>query len=215
MSKGPGHIQRSILALIERDPDHGDGAWTLGQICEQSYRGINRVEKRHRAAVARALRKMTLRESWEVKRMHGHGEEYCLYNTCSLISAALLDWCAECKRCDRFGWRHPDDDIVEFMRQRPRCYEPSDDHYNMPGCSVPSGGVMVRRLISVEIQIEDIERSASILGEEWVAEKIAKLPELRARLVELKATAKARLSVFEASRAHAGKHLARGAGLKL
>lgn len=35
MSKGPGHIQRSILALIESDPNHGDGAWTLRQICQQ------------------------------------------------------------------------------------------------------------------------------------------------------------------------------------
>ena len=81
MSKGLGHIQRSILALIESDPDHGDGAWTLGQICERVYCGINRVDKKHRVAVARALRKMTLPEYWAVQRMQNHGEEFCL---CSL-----------------------------------------------------------------------------------------------------------------------------------
>jgi hypothetical protein len=211
MSKGPGHIQRSILALIDSDPDHGDGAWTLGQICEHVYPGINRVEKKHRVAVARALRKMTLPEPWKVDRMIGHGEEYCLYNSCSLFSAARLDWHAECKRCDRLGWqRRPDDDIAEFMRRRPHCYEPSD-YYNYNTYARVQRAIRWRdgsEIERIEMQIEDIKRSTGLLGEEWVAKERAKLPKLRTRLAELKATAK--VSVSDAKPAPHRKHLGLG-----
>ena len=49
---------------------------------------------------------------------------------------------------------------------------------------------------SAEMQIEDIERRVELLGglgvsEKFVEEEAAKLPALRARLAELKATAKA------------------------
>jgi hypothetical protein len=190
MSRGPGHIQRVILALIEGDP-HGDGAWTLSQICEQAYPGINRPEKKHRVAVARALRKMKLPGTWEVRRIDGHGEEYCLTNACSLVSAAKVDRFAECKDRDRRGQPRPSDDIAEFMRKRPYQYGPSDEHYN--------AHAKVQRAIRwrdgseidrVEIEIADIERRAKVLGEDWVAEEIARLPDLRAKLAELKASAK-------------------------
>jgi hypothetical protein len=182
MSKGLGHIQRTILSLIESDPD---GAWTVGQIGEHAYRGINRVDKKHRVAVARALRKMTLPEMWEVRRLWSTGAECCLYNGCSLVSAAHLDWFAygNHRRCS----------LAEFMERRTDFYTPVDGHYNtyarvMRAIRWRDGSEVDR----VEIQIADIERRASLLGEEWVAKEIATLPELRAKLAELKATGKSR-----------------------
>jgi hypothetical protein len=190
MSRGPGHIQRVILALTEGDP-HGDGAWTLSQICEQAYPGINRPEKKHRVAVARALRKMTLPETWEVRRMEGHGEEYCLHNACSLTSVARMDWLAECKQCDQRGHPRPNDDIAEFMRRRAWWYEPSTERYNAYARVQRAirwrDGSEVERL---EIQIEDTERRVELLqGAEIAEREAARLPELRARLAELKAYA--------------------------
>jgi hypothetical protein len=84
MSRGRGHVQQAILSLIHSD---ADGAWLLGKICERVYPGINRVEKKHRVAVARALRTMTLPQGWITWPIYGSAAEYCLYNMCSLRSA--------------------------------------------------------------------------------------------------------------------------------
>src|SRR5262249_14704689 len=54
MSRGPGRIQRAIMAVFEAEPDNG---FLLSELCERVYRGINRVEKKHRGAVARAAYK--------------------------------------------------------------------------------------------------------------------------------------------------------------
>jgi len=84
MSRGLGHIQRTILVLIEND---ANGVWTLGDICREVYPGIQRVEKKHRVAVARALRKMTLPGTWRVFRMVSN--EYFLCDECSLMFRIL------------------------------------------------------------------------------------------------------------------------------
>jgi hypothetical protein len=89
MSRGPGRIQQVILSLIESDED---GAWTVGEICGRVYRGINRIEKKHRVAVSRALRKMVIPESWAVIRLERQGSEYLLYNRLSLESTVRMRW---------------------------------------------------------------------------------------------------------------------------
>ncbi len=48
MSKGLGGIQRRILEIAASAENH---AWTVTQLCELIYPGINRVEKKHRVAV--------------------------------------------------------------------------------------------------------------------------------------------------------------------
>jgi hypothetical protein len=50
MSKGPGRVQRAIIAAFEAD--HG-GAFTLTELCQRAYPGQH-VETRHRLAVKRA-----------------------------------------------------------------------------------------------------------------------------------------------------------------
>ncbi len=88
MSHGPGPVQQAILALIESDQD---GAWPLGEVCQRVYSGAF-VEKKHRVAVARALRTMVLPEPWQVTYLSRPGTEYCLFNACSVESKTRFMW---------------------------------------------------------------------------------------------------------------------------
>ncbi|TCQ28243.1 hypothetical protein [Rhizobium sp. PP-CC-3G-465] len=96
MSRGAGKIQATILSLIENDED---GAWTTTDICEAVYRGANRVEKKHRVAVSRAIRTMKLPETWAIARLERAGSAYMIFNRLSLESTAkkrwqsLFQWC--------------------------------------------------------------------------------------------------------------------------
>ncbi len=55
MSRGPGKLQQAIWHLIHSQPD---GAWTIEDLCYLIYEGIDRVEKKHRVAVIRAVDKI-------------------------------------------------------------------------------------------------------------------------------------------------------------
>jgi hypothetical protein len=55
MSKGPGRVQRTIIALIEAEPD---GAWTVEDLCRAAYPQTETVAKTRRQAVLRAWRTM-------------------------------------------------------------------------------------------------------------------------------------------------------------
>ncbi len=88
MSRGPGPVQQAILALIASDQD---GAWPLGEVCQRVYGGAF-VEKKHRVAVARALRTMVLPEPWQVAYLARPGTEYCLFNACSVESQTKFRW---------------------------------------------------------------------------------------------------------------------------
>lgn len=79
MSRGHGHVQRAILALIESDRD---GDWTISDLCQHVY---GKVGKAQRVAVLRALRKMTLLGTWRVRR---EAYAHCLHDICSSESLA-------------------------------------------------------------------------------------------------------------------------------
>ena len=55
MSKGPGRVQRIISQMIAEEPE---GAWTTDEICRRVYPDGASVDKKHRVAVLRALRRM-------------------------------------------------------------------------------------------------------------------------------------------------------------
>ena len=55
MSRGPGRIERAIFDLFE---EHPEGAWTTADLCRLIYPTANRVEKKHRVAVLRAMDKV-------------------------------------------------------------------------------------------------------------------------------------------------------------
>lgn len=53
MSKGPGRVERAITAALAAEPD---GAFTIQDLGSRAYPGLNRMEKRHRVAIIRAMR---------------------------------------------------------------------------------------------------------------------------------------------------------------
>jgi hypothetical protein len=115
MSKGPGRAQRAILALIAGNPD---GAWTTDELCREVYAGINRVEKKHRVAVLRALRTMTLPGMWRVRRLSRAGVEHCLFEPCSDESQTRFSW-LQSRWEDSFdNWRTSRPRMVERARER-------------------------------------------------------------------------------------------------
>ena len=86
MSRGPGRVQRSILALIKDEPD---GAWTTDDLCRHIY-GERSIEKKHRVAVLRAFG--NLPQPWKVRRLTRQGNACCLHNPLSLESEIRLEW---------------------------------------------------------------------------------------------------------------------------
>jgi hypothetical protein len=89
MSRGRGRIQQTIIELIASDPH---GAWTVGQICERIYPDEWRVQKKHRVAVTRGLRRMELPSTWGVCMLQRRGAEYCLYDKCDEESTLRVDY---------------------------------------------------------------------------------------------------------------------------
>jgi hypothetical protein len=79
MSKGLGHVQRTILAMIEADPH---GAWTVEEICRRVYPDASDVEKKHRVAAIRALQRMKLPGTWVLNCLDRQGREYCIFDSC-------------------------------------------------------------------------------------------------------------------------------------
>lgn len=57
MSRGPGHIERTIKELFVAEPD---AAFTTEQLCRKVYPRIRHVLKKHRVAVLRAAKKLQL-----------------------------------------------------------------------------------------------------------------------------------------------------------
>jgi hypothetical protein len=53
MSKGPGHVERAIDLAFAAD---AGTALSVDELCRRIYRGIDRVEKKHRVAVLRAAK---------------------------------------------------------------------------------------------------------------------------------------------------------------
>jgi hypothetical protein len=84
MSRGQGHVQRAILALIDAN---ADGAWSTATLCERVYSKPD-VSKAQRVALSRALRRMQLPPGWRVWSISKQGSEYCLLNGCSVESVA-------------------------------------------------------------------------------------------------------------------------------
>ena len=88
MSRGPGHVQRTILAMIEAEPH---GAWTTGEIARSAYHGTT-IEKKHRVAVLRALDKMKMPGTWKVRHQWLGAPEFCLFDHCDDESYMRADY---------------------------------------------------------------------------------------------------------------------------
>jgi hypothetical protein len=83
MSRGHGKVQRAILAAFAAEPDR---AFLLSELCEQIYSGRNRIEKKHRNAVARAARAIP---SIDHMRRETLGSELVFYDPLNVMSYAM------------------------------------------------------------------------------------------------------------------------------
>ena len=87
MSGGPGRIQRAIEAALAAEPDN---AFNTQDLCERAYRGVNRVDKKHRVAVLRALRRVLARRSdLETWRGEGLGRQAIVFHRYNVTSYAM------------------------------------------------------------------------------------------------------------------------------
>jgi hypothetical protein len=83
MSRGPGKIQRAVIAVFEAEPENG---FLLSELCERVYRGINRVEKKHRVAVARAAHGIPWLAHMKRDTLGG---ELVFYNPASVVAYGI------------------------------------------------------------------------------------------------------------------------------
>jgi hypothetical protein len=108
MSRGPGRLQRAIRAAFEAEPDN---AFLLSELCERVYRGINRIEKKHRVALARAARGIPELECWRRQTL---GRELLILDPCNVMSYAMARL-----KSDNLGWyeRNGDPRAGEWRRR--------------------------------------------------------------------------------------------------
>jgi hypothetical protein len=83
MSRGPGKIQRAIEAAFRAEPEN---ALLLSELCERVYRGVNRVEKKHRIAAARAARRIPWLDCWHRETL---GRELVIFDPCNVMSRGM------------------------------------------------------------------------------------------------------------------------------
>jgi hypothetical protein len=118
MSRGPGKIQRAVMAVFEAEPENG---LLLSELCERVYRGINRVEKKHRVAVARAAHGIPWLAHMKRDTLGG---ELVFYNPASVVAYGMArmkgdKFCGYERNTDsRFSWRQPksENDLRESLR---------------------------------------------------------------------------------------------------
>ncbi len=189
MSRGAGKVQTAILSLIASDDD---GAWTTTDVCEAVYRGVNRIEKKHRVAVSRAIRTMALPEPWAVARLERAGCEYLLFNQLSLESRLRKYWQASFVvpgyAFEQYKNSYPhhvakaEKEIADY-----REYFEADE------------------LGRINIEIREAQTSLGMLRAVGVgAEFIQSIADRITRLLERKAEAEAKLSVSYASPVKSG-----------
>src|SRR5262249_25018856 len=82
-SQGLGKIQRAIMAVFEAEPDNG---FLLSELCERVYHNINRVEKKHRVAIARAAKAIKTLDHMKRGTLGG---ELVFYNPASVMAYGM------------------------------------------------------------------------------------------------------------------------------
>jgi hypothetical protein len=87
MSRGPGRIERAIEAAFAAEPDN---AFNTLDLCEHAYPGVNRIDKKHRVAVLRALKRIMARRP-DLETMQGDalGREIVVYHRYKVMSYAM------------------------------------------------------------------------------------------------------------------------------
>jgi hypothetical protein len=85
---GSEEIERAVTSAFTDNPD---GAFSTDDLCDQIYLGLNRVERKHRAAVIAIAKKVCgrLGENWDWMRSESRGGMLVFWNRVSVTSYAL------------------------------------------------------------------------------------------------------------------------------
>ena len=91
MSRGPGRIERAIYDLFE---GHPEGAWTTEDLCRLVYPAADRIEKKHRVAVVRAMKTILAKtgdqhRDWTCWQAATTGSTLVLFNNANVMSYGL------------------------------------------------------------------------------------------------------------------------------
>lgn len=113
MSRGPGRVERAIQAASDAEPDK---AFTVEDLCLRTYPGLNRIEKKHRVAVIRAMRAAARRaDRFGTMEARSAGGTLILYRRHSVFSYAMARLKSS-DRCSPLGFSYGNAD----PRARPR-----------------------------------------------------------------------------------------------
>jgi len=83
MSKGPGCVQRAIMAAFAAEPNN---AFLLSELCQRTYPRIKHIKKKHRVAVARAAKAIKMLASMKRETL---GCELVFYDPLNVMSYAM------------------------------------------------------------------------------------------------------------------------------
>jgi len=83
MSKGPGCVQRAIMAAFAAEPNN---AFLLSELCQRTYPRIKHIKKKHRVAVARAAKAIKTLDSMKRETL---GCELVFYDPLNVMSYAM------------------------------------------------------------------------------------------------------------------------------
>jgi hypothetical protein len=86
MSRGPGKIERAVEAIFRDFPDN---AYTVEDMIDRVYSGINRIEKKHRVSILRAAKRICVRsDEWTWLISGGLGGTLVFFSPYNVMSYA-------------------------------------------------------------------------------------------------------------------------------
>lgn len=102
MSRGPGKIERAIDAIFRDRPDN---AYSVEDLIDSIYSGVNRIEKKHRVSIIRAAKSVCAKSpdwTWYISEIRGGPLVFFHYYNAHSYTAARL------KADFLNGYRHKD-----------------------------------------------------------------------------------------------------------
>jgi hypothetical protein len=123
MGKGLGYLQRTILAMIEKE---AEGAWSIEDLAKAIY-GVE-PEKKHRVALLRTIKAMKLPRDFGLEHNFRHRWMAYLCDPCSdssMVAAMVLKLRDE-GGCAQYQAKHLPDRTEEALRGAARAREARD-----------------------------------------------------------------------------------------
>jgi len=78
LSRGPGHVVRAIKAAFDAEPTR---VFTIEDLCARVYARADRIEKKHRVSLIRAVKRVLERDpAWRMIRTRSPGAPLLFFN---------------------------------------------------------------------------------------------------------------------------------------